>query len=68
MRVEPRRIEIGGRMYISTQELADRLGVSGTTIWRWQKNGILPPLVKLGRIRLYPEDGLAVWLATRESN
>jgi hypothetical protein len=29
MRVEPRRIEIGGRMYISTEELADRLGLAG---------------------------------------
>ena len=63
-----RRIEIGGHVYISTHELADRLGVSGTTIWRWQKNGILPPLLKMGRARLYAEDRLTAWLQSRQCN
>jgi excisionase family DNA binding protein len=68
MSSELRRVEIGGCVYISTHELADRLGVSDTTIWRWRKNGMLPPLVKMGRARLFPENRLTVWLANCESN
>jgi excisionase family DNA binding protein len=49
-------VEIGGRSYISTDELAQRLGVSAKTIWRWQKQGFLPAFVKIGRVRLYRED------------
>jgi excisionase family DNA binding protein len=61
-------VEIGGLSYITTDELAQRLGVSAKTIWRWQKQGFLPALVKIGRVRLYREDRLAAWVATYENN
>ena len=49
-------VEIGGWSYITTDELAQRLGVSAKTIWRWQKQGLLPAFVKIGRVRLYREE------------
>jgi excisionase family DNA binding protein len=61
-------VEIGGLSYITTDELAQRLGVSAKTIWRWQNQGFLPALVKIGRVRLYREDRLTAWLATYENN
>ena len=61
-------VEIGGWSYITTDELAQRLGVSAKTIWRWQKQGLLPAFVKIGRVRLYREDRLTAWLASYESN
>jgi excisionase family DNA binding protein len=68
MSVKSGTVEIGGRSYISTDELAERLGVSAKTIWRWQKQGVLPALVKIGRVRLYREDRLTAWLANHENN
>jgi excisionase family DNA binding protein len=61
-------VQMCGRSYITTDELAQRLGVSAKTIWRWQKQGFLPALVKIGRVRLYREDRLTAWLATYENN
>jgi hypothetical protein len=60
-------VVIGGCSYISTGVLAGRLSVSPKTIWRWQSRGILPPFIKVGRLRLYREDHLAAWLAGRET-
>ena len=33
---------------IRTNELAERLGVSRTTLWRWMRAGSLPPKIQLG--------------------
>jgi excisionase family DNA binding protein len=33
---------------IRTNELAKRLGVSRTTLWRWERDGVLPPKIRLG--------------------
>jgi excisionase family DNA binding protein len=57
-------VEIGGLSYISTDELAQRLGVSAKTIWRWQRQGLLPAFVEIGRVRLCGEDRLTAWLAS----
>lgn len=29
-------------IYFSRQELADRLGVTSVTVWRWEKQGVIP--------------------------
>ena len=29
-------------------ELAEKLGVSRTTLWRWERQGLLPPRVSVG--------------------
>ncbi len=33
---------------IRRKSLSQRLDVSETTIWRWEKQGVLPPKCKLG--------------------
>lgn len=33
---------------ITTAELQKRLKVSRTTVWKWSKNGVIPPPIELG--------------------
>lgn len=35
-------------MYLTTQQVADRYGISRTTVWRWIKAGRLPEPVQIG--------------------
>lgn len=35
-------------MYFTTQEVADRYGISRTTVWRWVKSGRLPAPIQIG--------------------
>ena len=35
-------------IYLSVQQVADRLGVSTDTIWRWKRNRTFPAAVRLG--------------------
>jgi hypothetical protein len=49
------RVEISGRIYVTPRFFADKLGVSLTSIGRYQKQGLLPPSVKLGRLRMFEE-------------
>lgn len=47
-------------------ELAEQLGVSKVTIWRWTKEGILPPPRKLGsRAVGYVHSEVEEWLERR---
>lgn len=41
-------LSIPTRKYIRAQELATRLAVHRTTLWRWVQDGHLPPPVRLG--------------------
>jgi prophage regulatory protein len=34
--------------WLSDKDLADRYGVCRITIWRWAKNGVIPPGKKIG--------------------
>lgn len=34
--------------YLTVQQVADRLGVSTDTIWRWKRNGAFPAAVRVG--------------------
>ena len=38
----------GTDVLVTRNELARRLGVSLTTLWRWHKTGYGPPVVKIG--------------------
>jgi hypothetical protein len=61
------RIEIAGRPYITKQGFASQLGVSVDTLDRWQRQGRLPPRIRIGTKQLYAEDRLNAWMASRES-
>lgn len=50
--------------YLSDSEVADVLGISRATVWRYTKRGIIPQPVKLGRSVRW--DGRALAAATRE--
>jgi excisionase family DNA binding protein len=60
------RIVIAGRNYYNAYQLSELLGVSLPTVYRWDNEGVLPRL-RLGRRRLYPEDGIAGWLVSCET-
>ena len=56
------------RKFIRKHKLPARLGVSRSTIHRWEKNGILPPAVELGpRCVGWFEDILEAWETEREN-
>ncbi|CAN5117329.1 hypothetical protein BH11PSE5_BH11PSE5_03400 [soil metagenome] len=48
------------------REVADRLGVSIMTIWRWEKRGDFPRRLQLGSSSVgYLEDEIDRWVKTR---
>jgi prophage regulatory protein len=48
------------------REVADRLGVSIMTIWRWEKGNNFPRRVQLGSGSVgYLEDEIDAWLLAR---
>lgn len=49
------------REMLNDIEIADYLGCSRSTVWRYHKNGLLPPVIKLGR-------GLSRWSKTDLEN
>jgi len=47
-------------------DLAERLGVSRTTLWRWERAGILPRRRAIGpNTNGWPADEIATWLDNR---
>jgi DNA-binding transcriptional MerR regulator len=41
--------------YLTAKQVADKLQVNRTTLWRWEKNGTLMPL-KIGGVKRYSQD------------
>jgi len=41
--------------YLTAKQVADKLQVNRTTLWRWEKNGTLKPL-KIGGVKRYSQD------------
>lgn len=55
---------------LRTAELAELLGVSRTTLWRWQREGNFPPPIQLGHGTERPlhgwlEQDVLDWLSSR---
>jgi predicted DNA-binding transcriptional regulator AlpA len=49
--------QLRGKMekYLTAKQMADKLQVNRTTLWRWEKNGTLKPL-KIGGVKRYSQD------------
>jgi hypothetical protein len=60
-------IEISGRQYVTSHCLATMLGVTARTLARWDRAGIGPPKIKIGKRVLYDLAKLPDWLTTRET-
>jgi predicted DNA-binding transcriptional regulator AlpA len=41
--------------YLTAKQMADKLQINRTTLWRWEKNGTLKPL-KIGGVKRYSQD------------
>ena len=41
-------IKFDNLKFVRPNDLAEKLGVSRVTLWRWEKDGILPPKTVLG--------------------
>lgn len=51
---------------IRASELADRLGISRVTLWRWERNGLLPPKRRVGpNVVGWLESEISEWVAAR---
>lgn len=42
------------RELLSAREVAEALGCGQSTVWRWAKNGVLPPPKKIGALSRWP--------------
>ena len=60
-------IEIAGQHYVNADRLAGLLNVTVRTLARWDARRIGPPMIKVGRLRLYDLSKLPAWLAARET-
>jgi len=43
--------------FLTTKQMAEKLQINRTTLWRWEKNGYLIPL-KIGGVKRYSQDQL----------
>ena len=51
---------------LSVADLCRVLGVGRSTIWRWRRDGILPPPIELTpSTSRWPEDQIAEWLRAK---
>lgn len=47
---------------MSAQDIAEKLGVSLRTVYRWKADGDLPPALRVGRHLRYRPDDIDEWL------
>ncbi|HMT94915.1 helix-turn-helix domain-containing protein [uncultured Thiothrix sp.] len=47
--------------FLNAQEVADKLGVHRTTVYRWRNNGILPLSQRKGRTVRWSEQAIEQW-------
>lgn len=51
---------------LRTQEMLDLIGVSRTTLWRWERKGVLPPKRRIGpNVIGWFESEVLGWLRSR---
>jgi predicted DNA-binding transcriptional regulator AlpA len=66
MRNEARQVETPGlRERLPGGDVARRLNVGRTTLWRWRQLPDFPRPVAVGKLRLYDVAQLEEWLSTR---
>ena len=53
-------------MMMTVKEVAEALGVSERSVWRWSATGILPPGIKIGASVRWREETIEQWLAKQE--
>lgn len=53
------------KRFLKVGEVAEFLGVSVCTVWRWLKRGIIPAPVKLGGSTAWIAEEISVWFETR---
>lgn len=46
------------RQYYRARHLADRYGVHASTIWRWAREGIIPPPRRIGGVTVWAADDI----------
>ena len=49
--------------FIREKELRKVLGVSRTTIWRWERAGKLPAHLEIGGVAVWSEAQIVAWMA-----
>ncbi|MSP75554.1 MAG: DNA-binding protein [Rhodospirillaceae bacterium] len=52
--------------YWTDEQLAAELNISPRTLQRWDRLRCGPPVVKIGRQKLRPRDGVRAWLKANE--
>ena len=52
--------------YISDADFCKELDIDGSTLRRWDRQGIAPPRTIIGRKRIRSLSGIAKWLVERE--
>lgn len=53
------------QMLLTTQEAAEQLRVSATSLYRWRREGVGPVYILVGRKVRYETQALADWLSSR---
>lgn len=58
---------IGKRRYWDVHNIAEVLGVSVATIYRWRSDGTpMPPAIKIGQAIRWRPETVEAWMADRE--
>lgn len=59
-------MELGQSRILRTPELTKLLGVSRSTLWRWERKGVLPPKRRIGpNVAGWFESDILIWLQGR---
>lgn len=53
---------------LTTQELADYLGVPVSTVYTWRARGTAPEAVRVGRYTRYRMSAVSTWLDARRAS
>lgn len=52
--------------YISAESLAEQIGVTPRTLFRWQQKRVGPPVTQIGRKNFYKISSVEDWLKQNE--
>ncbi|MGR6034141.1 MAG: helix-turn-helix transcriptional regulator [Candidatus Nitrosoglobus sp.] len=53
------------QLLVSSTQLAKRLGISSTTLWRWKRDGILPTPIRIAQRPMWRVADIEAWLTAR---